>query len=173
MKNFLFVVLFLFVSVSAFAQGGRVEYQIDNMAKGVTRDSLRLIEKYYVENTFLTHKYGYEENNKIQQLRMKARNVKVLGVSAAICVLGVNAFLVTEKEWSMWIDIPCATVIAIGTVVPFGIWANRLEERADMLEEQHMYSLSIQNNMNLEIIKFVDNTDACRDAIGLSVSVKF
>lgn len=125
---------------------------------------------FYNEVSFLEHSYDYERMVKISQLKSRKRDVWMIGYVTLLGIMGLNSYLAVEYDWKLWIDIPCATVVALASLSPFVEWQNRLQAKIDALEAQTVYLCPINDAVNLGLAHFSSNMSHNTFGIGLKFS---
>lgn len=169
------IILLLFVALCCGKLGAQTPERADTT---VTGNELPLLtEQFFMEQNFLSHEYNQEIKNKVSRLRMWSRDVAVAGTVALLGVMAVNGILVSNNDWSLWIDIPCATVVGMGVMIPFFTWSNRLSKKADALEAQTAFLWHTSKNMELGMTRFdtrllLNDKDVRRNSINWGLTLK-
>lgn len=132
-----------------------------------------LIDSYYQDGSFLNHSYSYELGNRIKQLRMQKRNVVTFGFLATMGTIAYGAFLAEKYDWSLWVYIPCASVIGICETACFVSWALNLEKKAAALEQQTSYMLSMKGNIDLGLTRYGVRGQESVEGFGLAIKFNF
>lgn len=160
-----------FFSLSSYAQGmtenENVKVEV-NFSDSICLPKLTL--DYYSEVNFLEHAYDYDRKVKISQLKSRQRDVVVLGVATLLGVVFINSYLAAEYDWNPWIDIPCATALALASFSPFIEWQSRLQDKIDALSTQTAYLCPISDDVNLGLAHFSSNMSYHSFGIGLKLS---
>ena len=91
MKILIILLLSLFITWPSIAQDevvvvGEVQENCDSLSSS-NLDSPDILLNFYADQSFLSHSYNYELENKIEKLKMKANNVRIVGIAAAIAVV--------------------------------------------------------------------------------------
>lgn len=161
----------VFFAFSSYAQG-TTENEHIKIEMG-TSDSVslpKLTLDYYSEVNFLEHAYDYDRIVKINRLKSQQRNVGVIAYATLLGIMFFNGYLAVEYEWNLWIDIPCATVVALASFYPFMQWQNRLQAKIDALSAQTVYLCPISDDVNLGLAHFSSNMSYNAFGIGLKIS---
>lgn len=177
-KLFLLLLISLLFGNKVSARSVSDEQVIDqDTLIGVTAvDSLDypvLTEDFYQNVTFLNQEFDYETKNKINRLNMWSREVMTAGFVTLLGVMFGNAILANKYDWSLWIDIPCASVIGLASMWPFVLWSNHLKEKAESLSSQTVYLYNINCRMDLGATSFTNHHDHSLRAIGVGLKVNF
>lgn len=177
MKILIILLLSLFITWPSIAQDevvvvGEVQENCDSLSSS-NLDSPDILLNFYADQSFLSHSYNYELENKIEKLKMKANNVRIVGIAAAIAVVGVGSYLAVEYEWKLGIYIPCATVVSIGTAIPFWLWASRIEDKAYELEQTLVSLVQLKENVDISMASYNTFLDDSKNSVGVALSVKF
>ena len=177
MKYLMNLLVFVFFSSHMFAQNhSKEEYSLEQNNISIYEDTLdmkKLYKKYYSEVNFLDHSYGYERINKINKLRKWSRDVEKMGYASMLGVMFLNGYLADKYDWSLWIDIPCATVVSCAMIYTFNRWSNRLEERAAAIEEQTAYLIQVGSSFDIGVTKYTNRFDDSCNALGFGLKVMF
>lgn len=99
----------------------------------------RLNDPLYYDSSILGYDYDYRRANRIKTLRYMSREVIVYGLISCLGILFANGYLAIENDWSLWIDIPCATVLTVGVMQAFNLWSVSLKKKAEALEVSTLY----------------------------------
>ena len=117
--------------------------------------------------------FDYELNNQINILQKRSKDVILTGLITMLGIMFVNAELAYEYDWSLWIDIPCATVVAMGAMVPFVLWSQKLSEQASSLEQQTAYVVNLGDRLDMGITRYTSYNNICSNAVGVGLKVSF
>ena len=177
MKILIILLLSLFITWPSIAQDdvvvvGEVQENCDSLSSS-NLDSPDILLSYYADQSFLAHSYNYELENKIEKLQMKADNLKITGISAALAVVIVGSWLAVEHEWKVWISIPCEILVGLGVAAPFWIWASRVEDKAYKLEQTLVSLAPLNENVDISMTSYNTFLDDSKKSVGVALSVKF
>lgn len=160
-----------FFAFSSYAQGTKenehIKIEVD------TSDSIclpKLTLDYYSEVNFLEHAYDYDRIVKINRLKSQQRNVVVSAYVTYLGIMFFNGYLAVEYDWNIWIDIPCATAIALVSCFPLWHWHDRLQDKIEALSAQTAYLCPISDDVNLGLAHFSSNTAYHSYGIGLKIT---
>jgi len=148
----------------------------DTLKEVAISDSLKLpilAEEFYQNVTFINQDYNYETRIRINRLKMWSREVMTAGYVTLLGVVAVNSVLAVNNDWSLWIDIPCATIIGIASMYPFILWSNNLKQKAESLSSQTVYLYNINPRIDLGATCFTNHHDHSLQAIGVGLKVNF
>lgn len=125
MKRFTTILFFLlfFSALGANAQ----DVQLD------TLQLPSLPELFYKDQNFLNKTYDYQLIVKRDQYKRWSRDVLVIGVVAGLSEVAVGSILYNKYNWSGWVYYPCATLVLVGTYLPFVKWSHNLSKKADAI----------------------------------------
>jgi hypothetical protein len=129
-----------------------------------------LTEDFYHNVTFLNQDFDYDIINRANRLKMWSREVMTAGYVTLLGVIAVNSVLANNNNWSLWIDIPCATIIGMASMYPFILWSNHLKKKAESLSSQTVY-LYNSHRLNLGATCFSNHHDHSLQAIGIGIKV--
>jgi hypothetical protein len=177
MRTLIILLLCLFASWSTSAQE---DVPIDNEVQEI-RDSVvntnfvstNILQSYYVDQSFLSHSYNYELENKIQKLKKKQSDVWVAGFATVIALEIVGGFLADEHKWNLWVYIPCATVVAMGALVPFALWQSHIDNQIYDLQQRLSTLVSLDENIDISMANYNTFLDPSKNNVGVAISVKF
>ena len=168
--------LFIVWPIICWSQNDVDRIEIDSCSATHDADTITFhspIENYYDNDvSFLNQAYLYDKMNEAAKLKMYSRNVYLAGVLVSIGMLGVNGYLVTKYNWSLWIDIPCATALAMGTMGLFVYWGVTLEKKAELIDVKTAYLMHIRDNVELGIASY-SSISHKYDAIALGMKLTF
>lgn len=175
--NIAILLLMTFYSVCPLsAQQLPLHADIHNDASTVVCDSTDLpilTEQFYWDLNFINQTYDYETKNKVERLKMRSRDVMTAGYATLLGIMLVNGVLANNNNWSLWIDIPCATVVAMASMYPFIAWSNHLKKKAESLSSQTVYLYNINRHMDLGTVSFTNMQTHSLQAIGIGLKVNF
>ena len=177
MRTLIILLLCLFASWPTSAQE---DVPIDNEVQEI-RDSVvntniastNILQSYYVDQSFLSHSYNYELENKIQKLKKKQSDVFVAALTTAIVLIGVGSSLAYDHKWNLWVYIPCGTVVVIGAMVPFGFWHSHIDDQICDLQQRLNTLVSLDENIDISMANYNTFLDPSKNNVGVAISVKF
>lgn len=183
MKNVLIITLIL-TSLPCWAQvhgngiiddanASNIQFQSPKAQCDTVQKSFALIDSYYDTTHFLNQTYNYETANEVRKLKMQKRHVYMLGATISLGLVATGAILANKYNWPVWICIPCETVICLGTIFPFILWAQHLDDKANALESQVAYLLSINDKIDLGVARYKNYHDNRGDGFGIALQYKF
>ena len=176
MKQIIILLLTFSSICPLYAQQSPLKTGIYNDAStvAVVSDSTELpilTEQFYRDVNFINQTYDYETKNKVERLKMWSREVKAMGYATLGGVLIVNAVLANHNDWSYWIDIPCATVVAMASMYPFIVWSNHLKKKAESLCSQTVYLFNITRHLGMGAVGFTNTQTHSVQAVGIGLKV--
>lgn len=148
----------------------------DDSTITITSDSTELpvlSKHFYQDMNFINKTYNYETKNKAERLKMWSREVETIGYATLLGIISVNAILANNNNWSLWIDIPCVTVVAIASMYPFYIWSHHLKKKAELLSSQTVYLYNINRYLDIGAASFTNTQNHSLQAVGIGLKVKF
>lgn len=175
-KNIILLLLTFFSVRPLSAQQLSLHADIHNDASTVVCDSTDLpilSEQFYRNVNFINKTYDYETKNKVERLKMRSREVRVAGFTTFFGVVFVNGALAANNNWSLWIDIPCATVVAMASMYPFVVWSNHLKKKAESLNSQTVYLFNINSHVDMGTVSFTNTQTHSLQAVGIGLKVNF
>lgn len=132
-----------------------------------------LTEEFYHNVTFLNQQFDYETKNRINRLKMWSREVMTAGFVTMLGVVAVNCVIANKNDWSLWIGIPCATVVSVASMYPFILWSKHLKEKAESISSQTVYLYNINRHLELGATRFTNNHNCSLQAIGIGLKLNF
>lgn len=169
MKQITTIIVLLLVSWNIAAQENKMPYEADLRDS----DSFSFIDSYYRDGSFLDHSYSYELSNRIKYLRMQKRNIITLGFVTTMGSLAVGSMLAINNDWSLWVYIPSATLIAMTEIAAFSLWADSVENKAAALEQHTSYILSMTDNIDMGLTRYSRKEEESFNGLGLAIKFKF
>ena len=130
-----------------------------------------LSEQFYRDVIFINQTYDYETKNKVKRLKRWSGEVMTAGYATFLGVLFVNGALAINNDWSLWIDIPCAVVVAMASMHPFIVWSNHLKKKAESLSSQTVYLFNINRHLGMGAVSFTNNQMHSLQAVGIGLKV--
>lgn len=103
----------------------------DTLAFGILPS---LSHDFYNTSSIVDRNYNYELLNKKRSLQMWSGEVLTIGMIIFMGEIAANSVLAVNNKWNLWIDIPCATIVGMATLMPFVFWSKHLQQRADAIE---------------------------------------
>lgn len=143
-----------------------VEYSIET-----TLPSLTL--KYYNDsiNNVLERNYDFQLMNKKRKLEFWATEIKTIGYITVLALVGINGWLAVEYEWNLWIDIPCCSIVAMGTVASFIYLSNFVEKKADAIKVVPLTEININDDTTVGAVMYVDDMQQSK-SFGVQIKKK-
>lgn len=132
-----------------------------------------LTDYFYQDANFINHSFDYETKNKVERLKMWSREVDTIGYMTLLGIMFVNAALAANNDWSLWIDIPCVSVVAIASMYPFMVWSKHLKKKAESLSSQTVYLYNINRYVDLGAVSFTNTQTHSLQAVGIGLKVNF
>lgn len=178
-QNIIILLLLTFFSIlplSAQQLPQQVGIDNDALTVAVACDSTELpilSEQFYRDVNFTNQTFDYETKNKVKRLKMWSREVMTAGYATLLGVGIVNAILAVNNNWSLWIDIPCATAVAVASMYPFIVWSNHLKKKAESLSSQTVYLFNINHRLDLGAVGFTNTQNHSLQAVGIGLKVNF
>ena len=178
-QNITILLLLTFLSVRPLsAQQLPLHAAIYNEATSITivsdsTDLPILSEQFYRDVNFINQTYDYETKNKVKRLKRWSSEVMTAGYATFLGVIVVNGALAANNDWSLWIDIPCAAVVAVASMYPFIVWSNHLKKKAESLSSQTVYLYNINRHVDLGTVSFTNTQTHSLQAVGIGVKVNF
>lgn len=151
-------------------------YSEDVVAMRTITDTIEiqsLTDKFYKETEFVNRTYDYELINRINRLKMMRGEVMTIGFVAGLGVMALNSVMAIEKDWSLWIDIPVATIVSIGIMYPFIKWSLNLSKKAKVLEDEASNLYSYNPTFEVGAVGFSNPRDYTRQSVGIGVKINF
>ena len=174
MRMFLLTLLFVVISPQLMAFESRADsLQIERRVKCDTLVFDNLYKNYYDSTDYLLHSYDYDRIQEINNLYKWSREVQTIGYTLTLSLLLCNAVLAVHYDWSLWIDIPCATALCMIVCGSFIAWSDNLKDRAKALESETTYVLHLNNNIELGLTKYSGYNVASCQSLGLGVKFSF
>ena len=136
-KHILVVAMLLMATLFALRNKASAQEPIPDEPKTDSVASLLLPSlslDFYGTSSIVDRSYNYELFNKKRSLEMWAGEVTSFAVITMLGITFLNAKLASDYDWNLWIDIPCAAVVEIGTIVPFYLWRKNLLRKANAIE---------------------------------------
>ena len=168
---------FLFISLSLVFGSSMVMAQEPRAGK-LLADSVATFElpclscDFYNANTIVDRNYDYELLNKKRALEMWSVDVKALCLVSFFGVMLANGILAVNNKWNLWIDIPCATVVGMSTMIPFFIWSRNLKRKADAIEISPTIGY-INNDPYLNTAMLSNSTNVSGLSFGVKLKTSF
>ena len=177
MRTLIILLLCLFASWPTSAQEDvLIENEVQEIRDSVVNTNIvstNILQSYYVDQSFLSHSYNYELENKIQKLMKKQSDVLVAGIATVIAIGFVGVFLADEHNWNLWVYIPCATVVAIGAFTPFLLWHSHIDNQIYGLQQRLNTLVSLDENIDISMANYNTFLDPSKNNVGVAISVKF
>lgn len=144
-----------------------VEYSIET-----TLPSLALL--YYNDsiNNVLERNYDFQLMNKKRKLEFWATEMRTIGYITVLALCGINGWLAVEYEWNLWIDIPCCSIVAMGTVASFIYLSNFVKKKADAIKVVPLTEININDDTTVGAVMYVDDMQQSK-SFGVQIKKKF
>lgn len=177
MRTLIILLLCLFASWPTSAQEDvSIENEVQEIRDSVVNTNIvstNILQSYYVDQSFLSHSYNYELENKIQKLMKKKSDVWVAGSATVLALVFVGGFLANEHKWKLWVYIPCGTVVAMGALVPFLFWDSHIDNQIYDLQQRLNTLVSLDENIDISMANYNTFLDPSKNNVGVAISVKF
>lgn len=130
--------------------------------------------EYYYDSTMnvLERNYNYQLMNKKRKYEYWSKECLIMGAACSVAVLGINGWLANKYNWNLWIDIPCAAVVAIGVFIPFGCVGRHLQNKADAIKIVPITEVNINDDTTIGAVMYVDDFQQSK-SLGVQVKTKF
>jgi hypothetical protein len=103
----------------------------------------------------------------------KQSDVLVAGLTTIIALEFIGGFLAVKHDWNLWVYIPCATVVAMGAVVPFVLWHSHIDNQIYDLQQRLSTLVSLDENIDISMANYNTFLDPSKNNVGVAISVKF
>lgn len=177
MRTLIILLLCLFVSWPTSAQEDvPIENEVQEIRDSVVNTNIvstNILQSYYVDQSFLSHSYNYELENKIQKLMKKKTDVLIAGIVTVLALEIVGGLLAYEHKWKLWVYIPCATVVAMGAITPFVLWHSHIDNQIYDLQQRLNTLVSLDENIDISMANYNTFLDPSKNNVGVAISVKF
>lgn len=177
MRTLIILLLCLFASWPTLAQEDvLIENEVQEICDSVVNTNIvstNILHSYYVDQSFLSHSYNYELENRIQKLMKKKSDVFIAALTTFIAVGFVGASLAIDHNWKLWISIPCTTIVAIGAMVPFGFWDSHIDKQIYDLQQRLNTLVSLDENIDISMANYNTFLEPSKNNVGVAISVKF
>lgn len=133
-----------------------------------------LVNDFYATSFNWERSFNYELINKKRRLEMRAGEIMTLGWVCGMAVMFVNGYLAVDYEWNLWVDIPCATVLVMGTMGAFFYWSNQVDKKAQAIDINGLASVPVGDKYSFELVSYqFDNNNQHKSlGIGLTYNLK-
>ena len=146
-----------------------------NEAENLKTTSLPSLSlEYYHDSTMnvLERNYDYQLMNKKRKYEYWSKECLIIGAACIFAVSGINAWLANKYDWNLWIDIPCATVVAMGVFIPSIYVSRNLQKKADAIKIVPIAEVNINENTAIGSVMYVDDFQQSK-SFGVQVKTKF
>lgn len=130
--------------------------------------------QYYNDSNInvLERNYDFRLMNKKSKLEFWSNECKVFAFCGLLTVIGVNSWLASEYDWNLWIDVPCATVVAMGVFIPLLYASIRLQIKADAIKIVPITEVNINDDTTIGAVMYVDDFQQSK-SFGVQLKTKF
>lgn len=122
-------------------------------------------------NIYDRHYSNYEMQHLRHKYELKAQNIMTAGYGVMLLMATAVTIPAVLYDWSLWVVIPCETVVLTGTVLGFVLWSQSLKKKARQINVAKVYEYNINENYSMSICNHYDAiTQRCTPGLGLNIT---